>query len=107
METNALSVYDKHNHHKIAFELNESNQNIVIRPMNGTDTLDHDQKKDWRLYYKHRVEYLMDHRLKRNNIVFAPIYLLFAAFVIGIALLLNDRINAKPTPYIDPTLLHA
>eukprot|EP01083_Nonionella_stella_P026421 72714_1 len=106
METNALSAYDKHNHHKIAFELNESNQNIVIRPMSGTNTIDHDQKKDLRLYYKHRAECLMDHRLKRNNIVFAPIYLLFTAFVIGTVLLLYDRTNAKPTPYIDPTLLH-
>eukprot|EP01083_Nonionella_stella_P268462 907559_1 len=95
METKALLVYEKH-----------SDQKIVIRPMSGTNTIDHDQKKDLRLYYKHRTEYLMDHRLKRNNIVFAPIYLLFTAFIIGTALLLNDRTNAKPAPYVDPTLLH-
>eukprot|EP01083_Nonionella_stella_P207988 755090_1 len=37
-ETHAFLTYEKHNHQKISFELNDLNQNIVIRPMRGTNS---------------------------------------------------------------------
>eukprot|EP01084_Bolivina_argentea_P283566 485700_1 len=61
----------------IYYSLNDSNTDTTptsYPQQNNTNSL--------RLYYKYRIEYLMDHRRQRNYLVFIPMLILFIIFII-------------------------
>eukprot|EP01083_Nonionella_stella_P231826 818362_1 len=92
-------------HGQTTLKLNDSKTKILI---NRNDKLSHfiitneDEKRmDLASYYKHRSECLMNHRLRRNNIMFMPICILFLVFLIVTAQLVHERRNKERTPYIN------
>eukprot|EP01083_Nonionella_stella_P110636 323902_1 len=90
-------------HGQTTLKLNDSKTKILI---NKNDKLSHltdgdDKNMDLASYYKYRSEYFMNHRLRRNNIMFVPIFILFLVFLIVTAQLVHERRNKERAPYIN------
>eukprot|EP01083_Nonionella_stella_P110637 323903_1 len=90
-------------HGQTTLKLNDSKTKILI---DRNDKLSHstygdDEKIDLASYYKYRSEYFMNHRLRRNNIMFVPICILFLVFFIVAAQLVHERRTKERSHYIN------
>eukprot|EP01083_Nonionella_stella_P107806 312721_1 len=93
--TNNKAFQLKHIHYR----LNEEENEIIVKEFDESP-LNHSPTKI-RAYCQYIDDYMMDHRIQRYYIVFAPIYIIFIIFCAYVCLFISDGMNRNVISYLD------